>query len=229
MRSRANACVPFTCRTWPRAKMVGPLNVLILPSAPIPHWRPPPTIPFLHEDVFAKRMPKKGLITKREVRLLSLASLRLRPNSVMWDIGAGSGSVAIEAALLAPEGRVYAIEVDPRGCRDLPSERADACGVDNVRMIAVAAPCGGAFTDLEEPDAVFVGGSKGSMAEIIGVASGPATASADAWWSTPSRSKTSAEAYQTLREGGLTAGSHALVQTSRAANRLAHYTRDMRL
>ena len=117
---------------------VGPLNVLILVRTD-PLWRPPPAIAFLHEDAFAKRMPKKGLITKREVRLLSLAQLEIRPSSVVWDIGAGSGSVSIEAALLAYEGRVYAIEVDPEGvaiCHD----NVKTHGVDNVRVIAGRAP-----------------------------------------------------------------------------------------
>lgn len=145
---------------------IAPLNVLVLVRSD-PSWRPPPVVPFAHEDAFAKRMPKKGLITKREVRLLSLAALHIRPTSVVWDIGAGSGSLSIEAALLATEGRVFAIEVDPEGvaiCRD----NARAHGADNVRVIAGRAP--EALADLEAPDAVFVGGSKGSMADIIDVA-----------------------------------------------------------
>jgi precorrin-6Y C5,15-methyltransferase (decarboxylating) len=109
-------------------------------------------------------MPKNGLITKREVRLLSLAALALRSDAIMWDVGAGSGSVAIEAAMLAPRGRVYAIEVDPEGvaiCR----ENARAHGADNVRVIEGRAP--EALADLEAPNAVFVGGSKGSMDAIV--------------------------------------------------------------
>jgi precorrin-6B C5,15-methyltransferase / cobalt-precorrin-6B C5,C15-methyltransferase len=144
---------------------IGPLNVLILQRSDTA-WKMPPSIPFLHEDEFAKRMPKKGLITKREVRLLSLAAMRIRPDSVVWDVGAGSGSVAIEAAMLAREGRVYAIEVDPEGvaiCR----ENIRQHGVDNIEVIAGRAPV--ALSGLETPDAVFVGGSKGSMDEILDV------------------------------------------------------------
>jgi precorrin-6Y C5,15-methyltransferase (decarboxylating) len=144
------------------AQDIDSLNVLLL--ARRDGWRPPAAIPFLHEDAFAKRMPKNGLITKREVRLLSLASLALRTDSVLWDIGAGSGSVAIEAAMLAPRGRVYAIEVDPEGvaiCRD----NVRALGVDNVRVVEGRAP--EALAGLEPPDAVFVGGSKGSMDAIV--------------------------------------------------------------
>ncbi|HZS41340.1 MAG TPA: precorrin-6y C5,15-methyltransferase (decarboxylating) subunit CbiE [Polyangia bacterium] len=145
---------------------IAPLNVLILQRSNAA-WRVPPSVSFLHEDAFAKRMPKKGLITKREARLLSIAQLQLRPSSVVWDVGAGSGSVSIEAAMLAYEGRVYAVEVDPEGveiCRD----NARAHGTDNVRVVAGRAP--EALAELEVPDAVFVGGSKGAMDEILDVA-----------------------------------------------------------
>jgi precorrin-6Y C5,15-methyltransferase (decarboxylating) len=149
-----------------QATDVGPLNVVLLQRED-PAWRPPPLVPFLHEDAFAKRMPKKGLITKREVRTLSIASLGLLPSSVVWDVGAGSGSVAIEASMLAYEGRVYAIEVDPEGV-EICRENARTFGADNLRVIAGRAP--EALADLETPDAVFVGGSKGSMDEILEVA-----------------------------------------------------------
>jgi precorrin-6Y C5,15-methyltransferase (decarboxylating) len=156
----------FTLADLAACSDVRPLNVLILARSDAA-WRPPLAIPFLHEEAFAKRMPKKGLITKREVRVLSLAAMQLRADSVVWDIGAGSGSVSIEAAMLAPRGRVYAVEVDPEGvgiCR----ENVYAHGVDNVRIIAGRAP--EALEGLETPDAVFVGGSKGSMVDIIAVA-----------------------------------------------------------
>jgi precorrin-6Y C5,15-methyltransferase (decarboxylating) len=145
---------------------IAPLNVLILARSD-DAWREPPTIPFLHEDDFAKRMPKKGLITKREARLVSLAMLQLRPSSVVWDVGAGSGSVAIEAALLAPRGQVYAVEVDPEGV-DICRDNVRTHGVDNVHVVAGRAP--EALADLPAPDAVFIGGSKGAMGEIIDVA-----------------------------------------------------------
>jgi precorrin-6Y C5,15-methyltransferase (decarboxylating) len=144
---------------------IGALNVLILQRTDS-SWRPPPPITFLHEDAFAKRMPKKGLITKREARLLSLASLQVRPDSIVWDIGAGSGSVSIEAAMLAYEGRVYAVEVDLEGV-EICRENLRTHAIDNVRLVAGRAP--EALIALEAPDAVFVGGSKGSMEEILTV------------------------------------------------------------
>lgn len=152
----------FTLPELAEARDIDPLNVLLLVREE--GFRAPPSIPFLHEEAFAKRMPKNGLITKREVRLLSLATLAIRPDAVVWDIGAGSGSVSVEAAMLAPRGRVFAIEVDPEGvsiCRD----NARSHGVDNVHVIEGRAP--EALVGLPAPDAVFVGGSKGSMDPIL--------------------------------------------------------------
>jgi len=156
----------FALRDLALATDVAPLNVLVLVRNNVA-WRVPPAIPFLHEDAFSKRMPKKGLITKREVRLLSLAALNIREDTILWDIGAGSGSVAIEAAMLAPLGRVFAVEIDPEGV-EICRENVRTHGVDNVQVVAGRAP--EALADLETPDAVFVGGSKGSMEEIITVA-----------------------------------------------------------
>ena len=156
----------FTLEELAATTDVGPLNVLVLARTEA-GWRRPPRIPFMAEDAFARRMPKKGLITKREVRLVSLAQLAIRGDSVVWDIGAGSGSVAIEAALLAPEGQVYAIEVDPEGVA-ICEDNARTHGTDNVRVIAGRAP--EALAGLPAPHAVFVGGSKGSMTAIVDAA-----------------------------------------------------------
>jgi precorrin-6Y C5,15-methyltransferase (decarboxylating) len=197
---------------------IAPLNVLVLVREDA-RWQPPPAIPFTHEDAFAKRMPKKGLITKREVRLLSLAALHIRPRSIVWDIGAGSGSVSIDAAQLAPEGRVYAIEVDPEGV-EICRENIRTHAVDNVRVVEGRAP--EALAQLESPDAVFVGGSKGSMAEIIDVAfarlrpGGRIVANAITL-------ENAAEAYQSLRRHDLVP-EVTLLQIARSEP-LAHYQR----
>jgi precorrin-6B C5,15-methyltransferase / cobalt-precorrin-6B C5,C15-methyltransferase len=197
---------------------IGPLNVLLLVRDD-PSWKAPPAIPFLHEDAFAKRMPRKGLITKREARLLSLAALGLRPDSVVWDIGAGSGSVAVEAAMLAPAGRVYAVEVDPEGVA-ICLDNVRAHRVDNVRVVAGRAP--EALADLEAPDAVFVGGSKGSMEEIIAVALDRLKPGGRLVVNTITL-ENSGEAYQAFRRRDLVP-EVTLLQISRAEP-LAHYLR----
>ncbi|SMF40057.1 precorrin-6y C5,15-methyltransferase (decarboxylating) subunit CbiE [Pseudobacteriovorax antillogorgiicola] len=139
-----------------------PLNVLIMERPP--SWQPRPGISFQSEEAFSKRMPRKGLITKSEVRLLTLAKLQIQQADVVWDIGAGSGSVAIEAAKCCPEGFVYAVECDPQGI-PFCQENIFSHQVDNVHLLEDRAPeC---FEKLPDPDAIFVGGSKGSLQQII--------------------------------------------------------------
>jgi precorrin-6Y C5,15-methyltransferase (decarboxylating) len=209
---------PFTLGDLAAASDIAPLNVLVLVRTQ-PGWRPPPRVAFLAEDAFARRMPKKGLITKREIRLISLAALALRDDSVVWDIGTGSGSVAIEAARLAPEGRIYAIEVDPESVA-ICEDNARSHGADNVRVVAGRAP--EALAALETPEAVFVGGSKGSMAEIVNVAldrlrpGGRLVVNAITL-------ENAGEAYQTIRARGLVP-EVTLLQIARAEP-LAQYLR----
>ncbi|MFT3924356.1 MAG: precorrin-6y C5,15-methyltransferase (decarboxylating) subunit CbiE [Myxococcales bacterium] len=159
-------CRSFDLSSLAQCDDVGPLNVLLLERSD-PDFREPALIPYLPESAFEKRMPKQGLITKREVRLLSLGAMQLRRDSVVWDVGAGSGSVGIEAALLASSGHVYAVEVDPEGV-EICRENARTHGADNMTVISGLAPQ--ALGDLPAPDAVFVGGSKGSMRAIIELA-----------------------------------------------------------
>ena len=106
----------------------------------------------------------RGLITKDEVRGATLHSLRLPTEGVFWDIGAGSGSVAIEAARLAPGLCVHAVE---RNEVELANIRANcrAFGACNVVVVAGEAP--EVLKDLPDPDRVFVGGSGGNLAAII--------------------------------------------------------------
>ncbi|TGK12002.1 precorrin-6y C5,15-methyltransferase (decarboxylating) subunit CbiE [Leptospira fletcheri] len=153
----------FTISELCEASDISDLNVLIL-IRDESDKRIPATVPYLDEMQYAKRIPKKGLITKKEVRVLSLAALEIRPNSIVWDIGAGSGSVSVEAAHLAYDGEVYAVEIDPEGI-EIIEENVLSHKTDNVIVIHGRAP--EAIMDLPAPDCVFVGGSKGSLAEII--------------------------------------------------------------
>ena len=116
---------------------------------------------------FHQRKPLKGLITKAEVRVVSLSKLGLRQDSVVWDIGAGSGSVAIEAALIAGSGLVYAVE---RRSEDasLVRKNVEKFGVGNMVVVEGLAP--EALGALPDPDAVFIGGAGGRMDGILDVA-----------------------------------------------------------
>ncbi len=145
-----------------------PLNTLILlatdsDTAPAPHL----SSPGLPEEAFDQRKPKLGLITKREIRVLSLARLALRPDSVVWDIGAGSGSVSIEAARLAPHGRVFAVEKNADDV-EIVRSNVERFRVPHVAVLHAKAPEG--LDELPDPDAVFVGGSGGNLREILSVA-----------------------------------------------------------
>jgi len=112
----------------------------------------------------------RGQVTKAEVRAVTLSKLRLAPHGVLWDIGAGSGSVAIEAARLMPRGRVYAIERDEEqlACLGRNVARHHA---SNVHVIAGEAPA--ALASLPEPHSVFIGGSGGRLPELLEVAPRP--------------------------------------------------------
>lgn len=103
-------------------------------------------------------------MTKQEVRAVALAKLRLTATDTVWDVGAGTGSVSIEAALVARAGSVWAVERNAAGVR-LIRENADAFGCGNVHAVPGVAP--EAIAKLPVPDAVFVGGSAGELPSIV--------------------------------------------------------------
>jgi len=111
-----------------------------------------------------QRQPEKGLITKREVRAVSLAHLALRPDSRVWDIGAGSGSVGLEAARIARDGHVWAIEKNAADAANA-LENARRLRATNYTLVQDRAPAG--LDDWPDPDAVFIGGSSGELAGLI--------------------------------------------------------------
>lgn len=107
---------------------------------------------------------RDGMITKPEVRALAIASLRLAPTDTLWDVGAGSGSVAIEAALALPLGRVFAVERDAAQVEFIRANRV-RLRTPQVEVVHAEAPA--ALTALPDPDAVFVGGGGESLIEIV--------------------------------------------------------------
>jgi precorrin-6Y C5,15-methyltransferase (decarboxylating) len=145
-----------------------PLNVMILKRKPGRPDQQRRTTRFRRfgnpDDVFAQSRPKSGLITQAEVRAIALAELDIQPASVVWDIGAGSGSVAIEAAQLAEPGMVYAIEQDAADYH-LILANAEAFGVRNLKAVHGTAPA--VFNGLPAPDAIFVGGTGKEVARLL--------------------------------------------------------------
>ena len=149
----------------------GPLNVMILVRKPHVPDRPSESIGrrlFGNPDeAFLQSRPKRGLLTPAEIRAMALAEMDLGPASVVWDIGAGSGSVAIEAAQIAGAGAVYAIEMDPDD-HQLIVENAKRFRVANLVPVLGRAP--EAWRDLPDPDAVFVGGSGRGISRLVDAA-----------------------------------------------------------
>ncbi|MEW5961514.1 MAG: precorrin-6y C5,15-methyltransferase (decarboxylating) subunit CbiE [Chloroflexota bacterium] len=137
----------------------GPLNVLLLVREA--DWLPRPAFAPRPDEAYAHR---RGLITKAEVRALSLARLALRETDTVWDIGAGSGAVSIELAELAWRGQVFAVEHDAENL-DFIRQNCRRFGALNVTVVQGRAPA--ALADLPAPAAVFIGGTGGEMAGIL--------------------------------------------------------------
>ena len=124
----------------------------------------PPVLLGLPDASYQQRFPDKGLITKNEVRAVSLARMQLRADSVVWDVGAGSGAVGFEAARLCSQGHVYAIEKNVDDSAIVRSNRR-ALGISNHTLVHGKAPDG--LQHWPDPDAVFIGGSGGELAVLI--------------------------------------------------------------
>jgi precorrin-6B C5,15-methyltransferase / cobalt-precorrin-6B C5,C15-methyltransferase len=150
-----------------------PLNVMILVRDPNAPDRPRDAVGrrlFGNPDeAFLQSKPNFGLLTPAEVRALALAQLDIAPSSVVWDVGAGSGSVSIEAAQLASDGSVYAIEMDSEEF-GLIRENAERFGVANVNAVLGRAP--EAFDELPDPDAVFIAGAGREVSRLAEAAFG---------------------------------------------------------
>lgn len=131
-------------------------------------WRTAPHRPEvqfgLADESYLQRKPEKGLITKREVRAVSLARLQLRADSIVWDIGAGSGAVGLEAARLCPDGHVYAVEKNTEDVA-IAGQNRERLHVTNYSLTQAKAPQG--LETWPDPDAIFIGGSGGELQELV--------------------------------------------------------------
>ncbi len=144
-----------------------PLNIMILirdgkRAAIAPYRVGIPDVEFAHSS---------GMITKEEIRVITLSKLALKPGSVVWDIGAGSGSVAIEAALAVCPAAVYAFEKNKVRAKEIRANMVKF-GARNLEVVEGEAPRSIIGRKLPGPDAVFVGGGGAALASILSYASG---------------------------------------------------------
>ena len=110
---------------------------------------------YLHES---------GIITKPEVRAVTLSKLDLKPEHVFWDLGAGSGAVAVEASLFVTRGRILAVEKNPERLEHI-QKNAQRFKAFQVETLLLELPRG--MEDLPDPDRIFVGGGGRDLPEIL--------------------------------------------------------------
>lgn len=117
----------------------------------------------IRDDEFIKgQVP----MTKSEVRTLSIGKMNLKNDNIVYDIGAGTGSVSVEAALKLNNGTLYAIEKNKEAC-SLIQKNIEKFNTYNIEIINDLAPK--VLENLPKPDACFIGGSSGKMDQIIGL------------------------------------------------------------
>lgn len=119
--------------------------------------------PGLPDELFARG---DAPMTKMEVRALTMAAARLRPRDRVLDVGAGTGSLSVEAALLCPAGEVVALERDPAAL-DLIRENVERFGLANVSIAAAEAPAAFSGQAPRSFDRILLGGSGGNLGAIL--------------------------------------------------------------
>ena len=167
---RSWSLMPGWERAGLRSLTVSPLNIVILQREEegYIHKVELPRLPILgiEDSKFLGFRDHPGLMTKREIRILILGMLQLQQNHTVWDVGAGTGSVAIEIARLCLGGKVYAIEKTAAGT-ELIRKNAGRFSFlkSNVTVVAGEAPQ--ALKKLPAPHRIFIGGSGGELGDIL--------------------------------------------------------------
>ena len=144
-----------------RGQEFSPLNLVVILPAPQGPRQGGPLHLGLPEEALARQ---GGLITKAEVRAVVLAKLALAPGLTLWDLGAGCGSVSLEASLLLPGGRIIAVEQDQDRAAQIRANRAKF-GVTNLEVVWGRAPA--CLADLPVPQRVFIGGGGRDLGVIL--------------------------------------------------------------
>ena len=143
-------CATGTAADWPHPT-TDPLVLTAVEVVAEPGTVPLPTVPGLPDDAYAS----DGQLTKRDVRAVTLSRLAPLPGQLLWDVGAGAGSIGIEWMRVHPSCRAVAVESDPRRAERIAAN-ARRLGVPGLVVVQGRAP--EALTGLPRPDAVFVGG-----------------------------------------------------------------------
>ncbi len=117
--------------------------------------------PGMPESLFSH---EGGLITKPEIRVVTLSKLLLEENSIMWDLGAGSGSVSIEASFFIKTGRIYAVEKKESRVEQIIANR-ERFQVPNLKVVQGVLP--ETIGSLPDPDRIFIGGGGVNLSQII--------------------------------------------------------------
>ena len=136
-----------------------PLNVVILKqTAPARVW------PLgIDDEEFSQRKPEKGLITKKEIRVLTLQAMRLHERSIVWDVGTCTGSMAIEAGKIAREGQVFGVEKNEPDLENCMANQKKF----RVDMTSIHAKAPEGLDTFPNPDSIFIGGTGGEMTDLI--------------------------------------------------------------
>ena len=111
---------------------------------------------------------QKGLITKSEVRAITISRLCLSNDHILWDLGAGSGSISIEASLFIKKGRIFSVEQNSDRINNIKANKK-RFNVKNLKVVQAVLPNG--LEDLPEPDRIFIGGGGRNLVKIIDTAS----------------------------------------------------------
>ncbi|MEO0646282.1 MAG: precorrin-6y C5,15-methyltransferase (decarboxylating) subunit CbiE [Cyanobacteria bacterium J06650_10] len=144
------------------------LNVVVLlrwtgeeAALPLPQALPLIGLP---DAVFQGYPDRPTLMTKREIRLLILGAIAPLDHHVIWDIGAGTGSVSVELSRLCPHAQIYAIEKSAMGA-GLIARNAKRLAIAPIEIVQGRAP--DAFANLPTPNRIFIGGSSGQLIDIL--------------------------------------------------------------
>jgi len=109
---------------------------------------------------------ENGMITKKEIRVQGLSELNVQKGDTIWDLGAGSGSVAIEASWISGNGRVYAVEKDPERISRIRQNVTNTCRYCVHPIQGEISAC---LDELPEPDRIFIGGGAGRDTSILDI------------------------------------------------------------